>query len=254
MNPRLPFVIFVSFYFSVLLASYLLAAFNQFYTLYGWLLIPAVANFFVGYLVREADTATKIIIASFFLHAGIIIGLLNVPLVYNAFWFTLLTYHSGAYIASLFFVYYILNIPLGIGVLFIGGTVREYNGLLLERSTKIKVLFVVSMILSMGIVSTWISSDFYRIKGEPMVRWFGEDLSLVSSGFPLPYLYFTNSTSGVGNPLLLFWHDIQPFNHTNFLLDTLFYTSIYSIITAFGYTITHSKKTKKKLDEYLAIG
>lgn len=263
---RLTFVVLVSLYFSILLTSYLLEHFYPFFTPYGLLVIPVVANFFVGYLVREVDTAIKIIVACFFLHAGIVIGLVNVPSVHNAFYDTFLREISfmhrhmpfrwresdfSGWIIVHILTYYIIHIPLGIGVSYVGITIRN-NIRLLERSKKVKFLFVASLLLSMGIVSTWISSDFYRVEGEPTL-WLGYTVKISYCGFPLPYLHFTNSSTitifNIGESL-----GIQPFNYTNFLLDALFYVSIYSTITALGYTITRSKKTKKKLDEYLAIG
>jgi len=69
MNPRLAFVIFGSFYFFVLLGAYLLGFLYPFFTPYGWILIPVLANFFVGYLVKEVEPATKIIIACLSLQA-----------------------------------------------------------------------------------------------------------------------------------------------------------------------------------------
>jgi len=74
MNPRLGFVVLGSFYFFVLLVSYLLGFLYPFFTPYGWLLIPVVANFFVGYLVKEVDTAIKIIITCLSLNTGIVLG------------------------------------------------------------------------------------------------------------------------------------------------------------------------------------
>ena len=116
MNPRLAFVILGSLYFSVLLVSYLLGQFYPFFTPYGWLLIPVVANFWVGYLVREVDSAVKMIIECLSLQTIIVFGWLNVSPVYDAFL-------SIPTIAS----YYIVNIALGIPVSLIGITVREYS-------------------------------------------------------------------------------------------------------------------------------
>lgn len=264
MNPRLAFVILGSVYFSVLLGSYLLVLFYPFFTLYGWLLIPVVVNFFLGYLVEEMETAVKIIVTYFSLQTIIVIGLLNVPSVYDAF--SIKHIHSFwespflAWFIVTIFAYCILHIPLNIAVSCLGVFVRKnisdiiavYEDFVrqLPESARItvKFLFVMSIFLLMGTVSTWVSSDFYR-QGEPITR-LGRTVNIISCGFPLPYLHFTNSSIitiySIAEPL-----GIQPFNHTNFLLDTLFYTSIYSIITAFGYAITRSKKIKKKLDKYL---
>jgi len=129
----------VGLYFSVLLASYLLVFFNALSILYGWGIIPVAASFFVGWCLveEEVDTVVKINIACFFLHAGIIIGLLNVPLVYDAFWSLVYevskqspflgTTYPEASIIGIIFAYYILNIPWGITASFIGGTIREYS-------------------------------------------------------------------------------------------------------------------------------
>jgi len=116
MNPRLAFVIFGSFYFFVLLGAYLLGFLYPFFTPYGWILIPVLANFFVGYLVKEVEPATKIIIACLSLQAIIVFGWLNVSPVYDAF-------VSIPTIAS----YYVVNIALGISVSLIGITVREHR-------------------------------------------------------------------------------------------------------------------------------
>jgi len=148
--------------------------------------------------------------------------------------------------------YYLFSFSLCVPASFVGITVRDYRndiGLLFERNIKVKFLFVVGMLLLMGTISTWFSSDFHRVTGEPM-RHVGDTVHIISCGFPLPYIHITDS--GAHRHPQVF--GIQPFNHTNLLLDTLFYTSIYSMITAFGYTITHSNKIKKKIDEYLAIG
>jgi hypothetical protein len=137
-----------------------------------------------------------------------------------------------------------IYIPLGIAVSYVGIIVRNHSRLLLERSTKVKFLFVTGMLLSMGIVSTWASSDFYRFDratyrlGIPPVT-----VKIISCGFPLPYLHVTNSP----------WFNlfqafgIQPFNNTNFLLDTLFYTSIYSAITVFWTMIARWHRRKHSM-------
>ena len=238
LNSRLGFIIFGGLYLSVLLVSHLLGYFYPFFAPYGWFLVPVVASFFVGYLIREVDTAVKLIVVCLTLNTGIVFGLLNFSSVESAF-IAMPTFAS----------YWLFNILLGVLGSFVGITVRDYVRLLLERSIKVKFLFVVGMLLLMGTISTWFSSDFYRVTGEPM-RYVGDTVHIISCGFPLPYLHLTDSYAH--RHLQVF--GIQPFNHTNFLLDTLFYTSIYSMITAFGYTITHSKKTKKKLHEYLTIG
>ena len=126
MNPRLAFVILGSFYFFVLLVSYLLGFLYPFFTPYGWFLIPIVANFFVGYLVREVDTAVKIIIACLSLNTGIVFGWLSVSSGYDAFL-------SIPLLAS----YYTLHIVLGIAVSLIGTTVREYSNYIIDVSVRL---------------------------------------------------------------------------------------------------------------------
>jgi len=126
MNPRLAFVILGSFYFFVLLVSYLLGFLYPFFTPYGWFLIPIVANFFVGYLVKEVDTAIKIIIACLSLNTGIVFGWLSVSSGYDAFL-------SIPLLAS----YYTLHIVLGIAVSLIGTTVREYSNYIIDVSVRL---------------------------------------------------------------------------------------------------------------------
>jgi len=116
MNSRRAFVILGSFYFFVLLVSYLLGFLYPFFTPYGWLLIPVVANFFVGYLVKEVDTAIKIIIACLSLNTGIVFGWLSVSTGYDAF-----------LSIPLFASYYTLHAVLGVAVSSIGTAVREYR-------------------------------------------------------------------------------------------------------------------------------
>lgn len=139
---RLTFAVFWSADFIILLGSFWLAVFYPSSTLYWWLLIPAISNFFVGYLVREVDTATKIIIVSFLIHLGVIIGLLNVPLFNDALYMhaspirfafekRILEYPETANISAVV-IYYVLNIPAGICVALLGITVRHYIRSILE--------------------------------------------------------------------------------------------------------------------------
>lgn len=116
MNSRLVFVVLGSFYFFVLLVSYFLGVLYPFFTPYGWLLIPVVANFFVGYLVKEVDTTISIIVACLSLNTAIVFGWLSVSTGYDAFL-------SIPLLAS----YYMLHVVLGIAVSFIGTAVREYR-------------------------------------------------------------------------------------------------------------------------------
>ena len=114
-NPRLAFVVSWSSYFSILLVSYLLGHFYPFFAPYGLFFVPLVANFWVGYLVKEVDTTIKVILVSFFLQAVILL-----PLLYFSIYEILFGLTS---ISS----YYILQVPLGIAVSFVGVTVREEN-------------------------------------------------------------------------------------------------------------------------------
>jgi hypothetical protein len=116
MNSRRAFVILGSFYFFVLLVSYLLGFLYPFFTPYGWLLIPVVANFFVGYLVKEVDTAIKIIITCLSLNTGIVFGWLFFSSIDDAFL-------SIPLLAS----HYTLHAVLGVAVSSIGTAVREYR-------------------------------------------------------------------------------------------------------------------------------
>jgi len=125
-NPRLAFVILGSFYFSVLLVSHLLGFVYPFLTPYCWFVIPIVANFFVGYLVKEVEPAIKIIIACLSLHTSIVFGWLNVSSDYDAF-------SSIPIIVS----YYTLHIVLGVTLSFVGITVREYSSSIIAVSVRL---------------------------------------------------------------------------------------------------------------------
>jgi len=139
MNLRLVFAISGSLYLSVLLVSYLLALFYPFLTPYCWLLIPVVANFFVGYLTEDVETAVTIVIVSFFLHTAIVIGLLNSYLVNDAFlsWFgevqstsnfvrNFTKHDPSLWMVIIIVGYPIMNILLGIPVSLIGTIVRGH--------------------------------------------------------------------------------------------------------------------------------
>jgi hypothetical protein len=126
MNPKLVFVISGSFYFSVLLISYLLGFLYPFSTPYGWVLIPILANFFVGYLIQEVEPAIKIIIVCLSLNTGIVFGWLNVSSDYDAF-------SSIPIIVS----YYTLHVPLGITVSLVGTTVRDYSSSIIAVSVRL---------------------------------------------------------------------------------------------------------------------
>jgi len=116
MNSRLKFAILVSLYLSVLLISYLLGFLYSFFTFYGWLLIPVVASFFVGYLTREVETATKIIIACLSLNTWAFFVLLNFSSVEEAF--TAL---------PIFVSFWIFHIVLSIPTLLAGITFSELD-------------------------------------------------------------------------------------------------------------------------------
>jgi hypothetical protein len=112
-NPRLAFVVSWSSYFSILLVSCLLGLFYPFFAPYGLFFVPVVANFWVGYLVKEEDMAIKVILASSFLQAVILL-----PLLYSSI--------SNVFISRVTISsYYILQVPLGITVSFVGKTVRK---------------------------------------------------------------------------------------------------------------------------------
>jgi len=127
LDSRFSFVIFWSFYFFVLLFSFLWALFHPSFRLYGWLFTPLVANFFLGYLVNEIDKVAKIIIASFVIHSGVIIGLFNVSSVYEAFLSSVdfLGYDPSTFLVIIIVVYYLMHIALGITVSWVGQIVKE---------------------------------------------------------------------------------------------------------------------------------
>jgi len=136
LNSNLTFAISGSSYLSVLLVSYLMPLFYPYLTPYCWLLIPVVANFFVGYFVREVQTAVKIIIASLLLHTSIVIGLLMVPSIYDAFK-SYFENDSSLLIVLLVLGYPVVHTILGVTISFIAVMVRYYIGelkkLLLNR-------------------------------------------------------------------------------------------------------------------------
>jgi len=253
MNVRPMFVILGIFYLSVLVISYLLAVSYTSLAPYGFtsvapyslLLIPIIANFCVGYLAKDVYTAVKIIVAGFFLQAGIIFALLYSSSASDVF--VGVTVYSS---------YYVLQVPLSLAAALAGTFVREDINdivavgkhsieLLLERGAKVKFAIVVSILLLMGMSSTWISSYSYRVEGEILrVLPDGRTINMVYCGFPLPYLTVTNhSMISFGALDIKIW----PYNPINFMLDTLLYTSIYSIVTVFGYAIIRSMKTKETI-------
>jgi hypothetical protein len=102
-------------YSFVLFFSYLLSYFYLWFAVsFGWLLSLVVANFFVGYFVRDVYEATKIVVVCSLLFTGITLGLLNVSYVYEVFYQHIVRpfgFTTG---------YFILNIFLGIAVSFVG--------------------------------------------------------------------------------------------------------------------------------------
>lgn len=114
MNPRLTFLVFVSLYVSVLVASYSLAAIYPFFTPYGWLLLPVLANFCLGFFLGDVVAVVKTIIVGFSLQAGIVLGLLYSSSLSEAF-------VSVTVISS----YYTLQVPLGITVSLVGTAVKK---------------------------------------------------------------------------------------------------------------------------------
>jgi len=131
---RIAFVVCWSLYFLVLLGTFLLPLSNPFLSPYCWVLAPVLANFFVGYFVGDVHTAIKIIVACFLLFPIIVIGLLSIPSVYDAFWhsFEIRGLLAGAdifiWLVILVVGYPILHILLGISVSFIGVFLRERLG------------------------------------------------------------------------------------------------------------------------------
>ena len=143
---KLRAVVYWSLFLFVLLASYLFSASNPHTTLYGWFIIPAVASFFVGYILAELRTAVETILACFLLHAPIIIVLLSIPLFFNSlpssaninwqdfssrfgyvFVLTKEAWSTGGFLIP-FFLYYILNMPLSMFTSFAGTIVRGLIG------------------------------------------------------------------------------------------------------------------------------
>jgi len=114
MNSKLAFAVFGSFYLTVLVCSYLLASFYAFLDPFGWFVIPVMANFFVGYFVRDVYAAIKIILVGFSLQALMILALL---------------YSSSGDVAffgvTILSSYYALQVPLGITASMGGTAVRE---------------------------------------------------------------------------------------------------------------------------------
>ena len=113
----------------------MLPFFYPFLTPYCWILVPVVANFLVGYLTEEVDTAVKIIFAIFLLQTFAVVGLLNIPIIYDAYlnWcgaspfpICALRLHSVMpHLMLLIPSYFVMHITLGISAACIGRTVCE---------------------------------------------------------------------------------------------------------------------------------
>ena len=116
-------VVYWSFYLSVLLVSYLLGFFYPFSAPYSLFLVPVVANFSVGYFVRDLYTVVKMIIVGFFFQAGILLALLYSSSISEAF--------VGVVILA---SYYIIHFPLGIVLSCVGITVRDYSSYIIAMS------------------------------------------------------------------------------------------------------------------------
>jgi len=139
---RIAFVVCWSLYFFGLLGSFLLPLSNPFLSPYCWVLVPVLANFFVGYFVGDVHTAIKIIVVCFLLFPIVVIGLLSTPSVYDAFWHSfevrgllgyphlIISLHSDVFIWLVILVvgYPILHILLGVSASFIGVFARERLG------------------------------------------------------------------------------------------------------------------------------
>jgi len=109
MNQKLAFVVFGSFYISVLTASYLLALSYTFFYPYGLFFVPLVANFYIGYFTEDLYTSIKIIIVGSSLQAGIFLALLFSSLVSDVF--VVVAFMQAA--------------PLGIAASFVGISIKE---------------------------------------------------------------------------------------------------------------------------------
>jgi hypothetical protein len=135
MKPKFSFVILGSLFLSVLVVSYLLPFFYPFLTPYCWILIPVVANFLVGYLTEEVDTAVKVIFAVFLLQTFVVAGLLNIPIIYDAYlnWCgaspcpisAMRLRDAMPHLMLIIPGYFVMHMTLGIGVACVGRTVRE---------------------------------------------------------------------------------------------------------------------------------
>lgn len=114
MNQKIAFIVLGSFYLFVLVASYLVAVSYTFFASYGLFLVPLVANFCVGYFIRDVYVAVKTIIIGFSLQASIILAFLFSHSASDAF--------VGVTVIS---SYYTLQVPLGIAASLAGTSVRE---------------------------------------------------------------------------------------------------------------------------------
>ena len=113
MNSRFRFVVFGGFCLSVLNASYLLALSSPFFAPYCLFLVPALANFCIGYFIGDAYTVVKMIIAVFSLQACILFALLCS------------TVSDVFILVATISSHYTLQVPLGIAVSYLGMSIRE---------------------------------------------------------------------------------------------------------------------------------
>lgn len=131
MNPHRTYMIAGSSYLSVLLIAYLLPLFYPFLTPYCWFLIPAAANFLVAYIAGDLYAAIKVVIAFLLIHITMIVGLLGVPLFYDA----LTAYALGfttkddpfAPTVVVILTYSLVNIILGVTMSCLGIIVRNHS-------------------------------------------------------------------------------------------------------------------------------
>jgi len=114
MNPKLAFVVFGSLYLIVMVASYLVSVSYLYFAPYGLFLLPAIANFCIGYFTKDVYKAIKIIIVGSSLQASMLLALLYSSSLSHAF-FGLVPITS----------YYTIQVPLGIVISLAGTVVRE---------------------------------------------------------------------------------------------------------------------------------
>lgn len=77
LNMKLTLLNLVILYTPILIVTHLAAIFNPPFTFIYLILLPAAADFILGFLTAEPDEAAKTIIACFLLHALVALGLLT---------------------------------------------------------------------------------------------------------------------------------------------------------------------------------